>query len=109
MKRSNFPGWSFILFVLTWQLALPSRQSAGGEVDRVIVESAREIPVAFKADVAIVGGSTWAVSAAVAAAEEGARVFLAAPRPYLGEDLCATLRQIVDLNKLDRRPIGWSR
>ncbi|MFW6189696.1 MAG: FAD-dependent oxidoreductase [Planctomycetota bacterium] len=48
--------------------------------------------VEYETDIAIVGGSTHAVSAAVAAAREGARVFLAAPRPYLGEDLCATLR-----------------
>ncbi|MCX5655128.1 MAG: FAD-dependent oxidoreductase, partial [Planctomycetota bacterium] len=33
-----------------------------------------------------------AVSAAVAAAQAGAKVFLAAPRPYLGEDVCGTLR-----------------
>lgn len=48
--------------------------------------------VAYNVDVAVVGGATPAVAAAVAAAGEGARVFLAAPRPYLGEDLCATLR-----------------
>jgi flavin-dependent dehydrogenase len=32
------------------------------------------------------------VAAAVAAKEAGARVFLAAPRPYLGEDICGTYR-----------------
>ncbi len=55
-------------------------------------ESARRIPVAYQADVAVVGGSTGAVSAAVSAAQQGAKVFLAAPRPYLGEDMCAPLR-----------------
>ncbi len=59
---------------------------------RVIQESKRAMPVAYNVDVAIVGGSTWAVAAAVAATKTGASVFLAAPRPYLGEDLCATLR-----------------
>jgi hypothetical protein len=42
--------------------------------------------------VVVVGGSTHAVAAAAAAARNGAKVFLAARRPYLGEDLCATLR-----------------
>ncbi len=56
------------------------------------MESARQIPVAYSVDVVVVGGSTHAVAAAAAAARAGASVFLAAPRPYLGEDLCATLR-----------------
>ncbi len=57
-----------------------------------VAESARNIPVAAEVDVVVAGGSTGAVAAAVAAAEKGARVFLAAPRTYLGEDLCATMR-----------------
>ena len=40
----------------------------------------------------IVGGSSGAVAAACEAARQGARVFLLAPRPYLGTDICATLR-----------------
>ena len=59
---------------------------------RAETESARQIPVAYSVDVVVVGGSTHAVAAAAAAARNGAKVFLAAPRPYLGEDLCATLR-----------------
>ena len=35
---------------------------------------------------------TGAVASAISAAEDGASVFLAAPRPYLGEDVCGTLR-----------------
>jgi len=58
----------------------------------LVNESAREIPVAYEVDVVVVGGSTGAVSAAVAAAGAGARVFLAAERPYLGDDMTATLR-----------------
>ncbi len=57
-----------------------------------VVESPRGLPVAGEVDVVVAGGSTAAVAAAVAAAEHGASVLLAAPRPYLGEDLCATLR-----------------
>ncbi|MCP4784701.1 MAG: FAD-dependent oxidoreductase [Fuerstiella sp.] len=55
-------------------------------------ESAREIPIAYSVDVVVVGGSTYAVAAATSAARCGATVFLAAPRPYLGEDLCDSLR-----------------
>ena len=55
-------------------------------------ESARRIPVAYDVDVVVVGGSSGAVAAAVAAAEGGASVFLAAPRTYLGEDVCGTYR-----------------
>ena len=57
-----------------------------------IVESAREIPVAYDVDVVVVGGTTGAITAAVEAASKGAKVFLAAPRPYLGEDIAGTLR-----------------
>ncbi len=57
-----------------------------------IVESAREVPVAYDVDVVVVGGTTGAVAAAVEAASQGASVFLAAPRPYLGEDITGTLR-----------------
>jgi len=56
------------------------------------MESRRSIPIAYSVDVVVVGGSSHAVAAASAAARKGAKVFLAAPRPYLGEDLCATLR-----------------
>jgi hypothetical protein len=59
---------------------------------RMVNESAREIPLAYEVDVVVVGGSTGAVSAAVRAAADGAKVFLAAPRPYLGDDMTATLR-----------------
>lgn len=55
-------------------------------------ESARQIPLACSVDVVVVGGSTHAVAAASVAARSGSKVFLVAPRPYLGEDLCATLR-----------------
>ncbi len=63
---------------------------ASGEL--AVAEPATEIPVAFDVDVAIVGGGTGAVAAAVAAAQAGAKVFVAAPRPYLGEDMCGTYR-----------------
>lgn len=65
---------------------------AAAAAPQYVTETARRIPVAHNVDVVVVGGSTAAVAAAVAAAEKGARVFLAAPRPYLGEDMCATMR-----------------
>ena len=60
--------------------------------DKTANESARNIPLAYDVDVVVVGGSSAGVAAAVAAAEQGAKVFVAAPRPYLGEDICATYR-----------------
>ncbi len=55
-------------------------------------QSRREIPVAAEVDVVVVGGTIGAVAAAVEAAEAGASVMLIAPRTYLGEDICGTLR-----------------
>lgn len=60
--------------------------------NRFVYQSERQIPVVQSVDVVIIGGTTAAVSAAVSAAGEGADVFLVAPKPYLGEDMCATLR-----------------
>jgi flavin-dependent dehydrogenase len=59
---------------------------------QVVEESARRIPVAYEVDVVVVGGTTQATEAAAAAAKAGAKVFLAAPRNYLGDDMCGTLR-----------------
>ncbi len=59
---------------------------------KTINESSREIPVIAETDIVIVGGSMATVSAAIEAAKQHAKVFVAAPRPYLGEDLCATGR-----------------
>ncbi|MHC4494916.1 MAG: FAD-dependent oxidoreductase, partial [Planctomycetota bacterium] len=58
----------------------------------IVNESARDIPVAYDVDVVVVGGSSGGVAAAVEAARKGEKVFLAAQRPYLGEDICATYR-----------------
>ncbi len=55
-------------------------------------QSERKIPVAYNVDVVIVGGSTAAVAAAVEASRAGAKVFLAAQEPYLGEDVTGTFR-----------------
>jgi hypothetical protein len=69
-------------------------------------ESARQIPVAYQTDVVVVGGSTGAVAAAVAAAQAGAKVFLAAPHPYLGDDMTATLRLWLEQGERPSSPLG---
>jgi len=57
-----------------------------------VPESARQIPLVRDVDVVVIGSSTGGVAAAIEAARQGARVFLAAPKSYLGEDVCATQR-----------------
>lgn len=67
--------------------------------------SAAEVPVVRNTDVVVVGGSSAAVSAALAAKEAGANVFLIAPRPYLGEDMAGTLRVVRDPSDDERSPL----
>jgi hypothetical protein len=69
-------------------------------------ESARQIPVAEQVDVVVVGGSTGAVAAAVAAAQAGAKVFLAAPYTYLGDDMTATLRLWLEPGEVPDSPLA---
>jgi len=71
-----------------------------------VTESARRIPVAYRVDVVVIGGGTAAVAAAETAAQSGARVFLAAERAYLGEDLCATLRLQLDEGQILTDPLA---
>ncbi|MDH6356734.1 FAD-dependent oxidoreductase [Parabacteroides sp. PF5-9] len=54
------------------------------------MESKREIPVIAETDLVVVGGSSRAVAAAVAAAKSGCNVFLIAAMPYLGDDICGS-------------------
>jgi hypothetical protein len=82
----------------------------------MVGESARSIPVTTEVDVVVVGGTTGAVAAATACAKAGAKVYLAAPRPYLGEDLAAPLRlwlepgeeMETELGKRIFSPSGWA-
>ena len=55
-------------------------------------QSARKVPVAYHVDIVVVGGSTAAVAAAVAASKNGSKVFLVAQETYLGEDVSGTYR-----------------
>jgi hypothetical protein len=79
---------------------------AGVPDGEVVVESARQIPVLYDVDVLVVGGTSGAVTAAVAAAENGATVFLAAPRPYLGEDICGTYRLWLEPDEEPMSPLA---
>lgn len=84
-----------IILCLTLTISTPRLYASGSGNDRsqkAVTESARDIPVAYDVDVLVVGGTSGGVSAAVEAAKQGATVFLAAPRPYLGEDICGTYR-----------------
>jgi hypothetical protein len=74
--------------------------------DDLVNESAREIPVAADVDVVVVGGGTGAVAAAVAAAEAGQDVFLAAPFPYLGEDMTGTLQLWLNEGETPESPLA---
>lgn len=51
-------------------------------------QSKRQIPIIYDVDIVIIGGTTAAVAAAVAASKQGCNVFLVASEPYLGVDIC---------------------
>lgn len=85
---------SLIFLVICQELAI-----AESNRQQFVYQSERKIPVVKSVDVVIIGGTVPAVSAAVSAARNGAEVFLIAPRPFLGEDLCATLRIKIDNNQ----------
>ena len=106
---------SLLFLCLAWVLTGCSRSSKPRDAQAlltrlvsgdVVAESAREIPVLHDVDVIVVGGGSGAVSAAVAAAENGARVFLAAPRPYLGEDICGTYRLWLEPDEEPMSPLA---
>ncbi|HCO92691.1 MAG TPA: hypothetical protein DIU00_01865 [Phycisphaerales bacterium] len=74
--------------------------------ERAVNESARDITVAYDVDVVVVGGTSGGVAAAVKAAQAGARVFLAAQRPYLGEDICGTYRLWLEPDEVPTLPLA---
>ncbi len=96
MKRRNFiktaaAGSAFIMAsgAFAFGNPAPSDKKYGKQTER-------KIPVAYDVDVMVIGGSLAAVAAAVKASQSGARVFLAAMEPYLGEDVCGTFRLWTD-------------
>jgi len=64
-----------------------------------IVEGEKTLPLVQDVDVAVIGGSSGAIAAACKAAEAGAKVFVAAPRPYFGEDMAGKLRLRMDADE----------
>jgi len=91
MKRRNFikttaAGSAFILTPGAFAFGNSGNQNNY----KFGFQSERRIPVAYDVDVVVVGGTSAAVAAATAAAKQGVSVFLAAPQPYLGEDICGT-------------------
>ena len=102
MSRQLLP----VPLLLSLALGCPPVATAAAVEPTAVRETAREIPVAKEVDVVVVGGSSGAVSAAVAAAEAGAKVFLLTPRTYLGEDLCATLRLWLEPGEVPASPLA---
>jgi len=95
MKRRNFikistVGSAFLTTSGIWNLN--KTLAANPENIKYCFQSERKIPVVYRVDVVVIGGSTAGVAAAIAASDEGASVFLAAQEPYLGEDVCGTFR-----------------
>jgi len=89
------------------QTAFPAAEHAARrEHERTVIESARYIPLAYDVDVVVVGGTSGGVAAAVAAAEHGAKVFLAAQRPYLGQDICGTYRLWLEPGEVPTSPLA---
>lgn len=96
----------FILTALVIPFLAPVQTPAQTGKSQTVTESSREIPLAYDVDVVVVGGTTRGVAAAVEAAEQGASVFLAAARPYLGEDMCATCRLWLEDGEVPSSPLG---
>ncbi len=93
VTRRNFIKTSALGVGLTGINALPVDAMFAGEKASMSygLLPSHEIPFIADVDVLIVGGTSGAVSAATEAVKNGASVFLIAPMPYLGEDICGTL------------------
>src|SRR5690606_38621449 len=68
-------------------------------------QSGRAIPIVYDVDVIVIGGATSAISAAVAASQNLARVCLITNLPYLGDDICGTYR-FWPGNEIPKHPIS---
>ncbi len=106
MKRRNFikttaAGSAFLL--TSGAYAFNSEVNAQ---NKFCFQSERKIPIAYNVDVVVIGGSTAAVAAAVEASRAGAKVFLAAQEPYLGEDVCGTYRMWTEDSTLLNTELG---
>jgi hypothetical protein len=107
MKRRDFirtsaAGSAFIITAGTYALGNPSTQND----KKFAFQTERKIPVAYIVDVVVIGGSLAAVAAAVEASRAGAKVFLAAQEPYLGEDVCGTYRMWTSDKSVSNTELG---
>jgi flavin-dependent dehydrogenase len=107
MKRRNFikttaAGSAFIIT----SGAFAFENSVGQNNYKFGFQSKRSIPLAYDVDIVIIGATSAAVVAATAAAKRGASVFLAAPQPYLGEDICGTYRLWSEHEKVTPTKLG---
>ena len=74
----------------------------------VVVEMAKELPLAYDVDVVVAGGSLAGVEAACAAADAGASVLVVESRPYLGYDICANQKLWLDPDEMpETRITRW--
>lgn len=73
--------------------------------ESVLVSPAKEIPIVYKVDVLVLGGSCGAVAAAEEASKAGAKTMLVTQFPYLGEDVTATLRLWHNIGKEHSDPL----
>lgn len=80
--------------------------SFAGATQPMVMESPRQIPVVADVDVVVAGGSTAGVAAAVEAAKNGAKVYLVAPKSYLGDDICATHRFWLEPGEVPQAPLA---
>ena len=97
----------FLPFALGAIMLFPSLTTLAQRMQPNIYEApARELPIIANVDVLVVGGTTGGVTAAVSAAEQGAKVFLVAPYPYLGEDMTATLRLWLEPGETPKDPLA---
>jgi flavin-dependent dehydrogenase len=106
MINKNFISISKLSLLLAPIVLASSICMARDRGDQSVVESARDIPLVYDVDVIVIGGATRGVAAAVAAADAGAKVFLAAERPYLGEDICATYRLWLEKDEIPKSDLA---
>lgn len=78
-----------------------------GSGPELIAKRSSGLTIIAETDVLVVGASAAGIAAAVTASQNGARVFVVASEPYLGYDICATLR-LWDLQKGTRSDFSES-
>jgi len=108
MKRRDFiktsaAGSAFLLASGAYAFNRPENLLTN---KKFVFQSRRNIPIAYNVDVIVVGGSSAGVAAAVEASRAGAKVFLVAQEPYLGEDICGTFRLWSDNKEAEQTELG---